>query len=232
MQVSPRLAGMAALLVALLFMIGFAGGGAVVSAQDATATPTVTLEATQEPTQESTALPTQETGASQAGQGITLDWANIPMCVQAAATAEATSEATAEATPAQPVETPVATLDPATTPFLGVLVGPVAECGAQVLDIFADSPAETVGLAIDDVIVAIDNTLLADYVATLGQSDLFNSITTEALFRLIRSYLPGDVVTLTVQRDSVNMQFVVTLDALPEALSGQGTPEATATPSS
>lgn len=244
MRRSAKAGGLAALLVALLFVVGFAGGAAVVGAQDATATATSTPEATQAPTQAYTAQPTQQTGAGQAGQGITLDWTNIPLCVQAAATAEATAEATADmagqataeataaATQAVVVETPVATLDPATTPFLGVLVSPVADCGVQVLDIFAASPAETVNLALDDVIVAVDNTLLADYVATLGQSELFNSTTTEAFFRLIRTHLPGDVITLTVQRDSANIQFVVTLGSLPEALTGQGTPAATATPSS
>ncbi|MCC7208130.1 MAG: PDZ domain-containing protein [Anaerolineae bacterium] len=281
MRVSTKAGTFAALLVALLFAIGFAGSGGVVTAQDATATPTG--EATQAPTLDATAQATQDSNAGQTGQtgqgqAQPLDWMNIPMCVQVAATAEATADllgqatqdaanagdqatvqattdatadATAAATEQQGPGEPTATLDPATTPYLGILAGPVSNCGVQVLDVFVGSPAEDADVQVDDVIVAVDNTLLADHVTTLrtdqgqtgqgdqdqtGQADEFNSTVTEALFDLIRSRLPGDVVTLTVQRNSTNMQIVVTLGSLPPELSGQGTPaatlEVTATPSS
>ncbi len=121
---------------------------------------------------------------------------------------------------------------------------------------FVGSPAEDAQLQVDDVIVAVDNALLADHVSTLqanpdqagqgdqgqtgqGQGGEFNSTVTEAFFSLIRSRLPGDVVTLTVQRNSTNTQIVVTLGSLPPELTGQGTPagtldatQVTATPSS
>lgn len=266
-------------------MLTLAGSTASGAPAQTTATPMPTEaptdEATQAATQEQTDQSQQQDQGQQGQQGQALDWQNIPLCLDVIATPDAAqgttqdqaagqgTEATAAATQEQGQQaqaaqaTATATLDPMTTPFLGVLVGPVADCGVRVVDVFVGSPAETAQLLVDDVIVAVDNMLLLDQanalfpgmnlgaqtqgsagqaMATqdaeataaatqdqgqqtdaqtrLGQFSGFNAAPTAAFFNLIRARMPGDTVTLIVQRNLVNQQITVTLGALPEGFAG------------
>lgn len=80
----------------------------------------------------------------------------------AASTAESTAEATPEGTNAPTI---AADFQPG---YLGVRGEDVANCGTKVLEVVADSPAAKAGIAVDDVIVAVDNLPLGGVDALRG----------------------------------------------------------------
>ena len=94
---------------------------------------------------------------------------------------------------------------------LGVSVGVVAgagrpslesEDGAQIQEVNAGSTAENAGITTGDVITKVDDHLITD---------------ADSLVATIRSYRPGDKVTVTYVRDGETKTAELTLDSDSEA---------------
>jgi predicted metalloprotease with PDZ domain len=122
---------------------------------------------------------------------------------ESAATAEASTAATSAATP---------NANPA---YLGVTAEQVDSCGVRVVEVKVNSPASQGGLQADDVIVALDGQATPDI---------------NLLRDWIRAHVPGDKVTLTVQRNSQQVDVVVTLGAVPADTTGTVESGGAATP--
>lgn len=92
-------------------------------------------------------------------------------------------------------------------PFIGIQFEPV-EGGMKVVQVLADSPAETAGLLVDDVITAVNGTAIGD----------------GALRDTIGNLAAGDVVELSVTRGEESLTLSVTLDERPlrEIVRGHG----------
>ena len=85
----------------------------------------------------------------------------------------------------------------AKTPMLGIKLDMQFEGpGAKVVDVSAGGAAEAAGLRVDDVIRRVNDKRVAD------PTDLIVTV---------RSYAPGDTVTLTVDRDGEKVQVPLTL---------------------
>ena len=85
----------------------------------------------------------------------------------------------------------------AKTPMLGIKLDMQFEGpGAKVVDVSAGGAAEAAGLRVDDVIRRVDDKRVAD------PTDLIVTV---------RSYAPGDTITLTVDRDGEKVQLPLTL---------------------
>jgi putative serine protease PepD len=104
-----------------------------------------------------------------------------------------------------PIEQVVTTADQilrtgkAQYPVIGakVLTGGDQDGGGAVIDsVLADTPADKAGLEKGDVVTAVDDQAISD-----GQS----------LIVQIRTHLPGDTITLTVERDGNERQVEITL---------------------
>ena len=77
----------------------------------------------------------------------------------------------------------------------------MGQAGAVVLEVQADSPAEAAGLQADDLIVAVDDELLDEMGDLAGR---------------IAEYVPGDRITLSLERDGEVMDLSVTLAQAPD----------------
>lgn len=97
-------------------------------------------------------------------------------------------------------------------PYLGIAFEPDGLSGVIVTDVAPDSPAEAAELAVDDVIVTMDDM----------------PITAANLSDMVREYAVGDDVTLGMLRDGEPMRLTLTLAAAPEAAPE---PEAVVVPS-
>lgn len=78
--------------------------------------------------------------------------------------------------------------------------------GIQVVGVIADSPAESAGLKVDDVIVAWDGEAIT---------------TDDDLIDAVQSSAAGTTVTLTIQRDDNEIEVEVTLGTNPDGQSDQ-----------
>src|SRR5262249_28809398 len=99
--------------------------------------------------------------------------------------------------------TQAATVNP-NPAYLGVRAEPVDSCGTKIIEVLSQSPAEKAQLQADDVIVAFNGTPEPD-IALLRDA--------------VQNSKPGDVVTLTIQRNVqgnlTQMDVKVTLIAKP-----------------
>jgi S1-C subfamily serine protease len=125
-------------------------------------------------------------------------------------TEEPTTDATAEATTESSTEadaTAEATTEAAARPYLGVRFGPNEDGdGVVIAEVVVDSPAEAAGLQAGDVVTAVNG-------EELGNGSLADSV--EAL-------QPGDVLTLTIERDGESQDIDVTLGTAPETFANRG----------
>jgi serine protease Do len=82
---------------------------------------------------------------------------------------------------------------PAKSGLLGVMLADgEGGAGAKVMQVVPDSPAEKVGIHVDDVIARVNDKAIDSR---------------EALISIIRSYMPGQEVNLTVKRGDKELQF-------------------------
>jgi len=84
--------------------------------------------------------------------------------------------------------------------FLGVRAEQVDSCGVRIVEVVANSPAAQAQLQADDVIVALD---------TVASPDI------SGLRLGIEAHVPGDTITLTIQRSGAQMDVKVTLGVKP-----------------
>lgn len=92
-----------------------------------------------------------------------------------------------------------ATDTPAQAPFLGITFE-ASDDGVRVTAIVPDSPAESVGLAVGDVITAIDD----------------EPVTADNIAERIAGFAVGDEIALTVTRGDETLSLAVTLGAFPD----------------
>ena len=97
------------------------------------------------------------------------------------------------------------------TPWLGVGIED-ADNGAVITQVIPGSPADEAGLSTGDVITAVDETEIDS---------------AQTLIDTIQSYAPGDVVTLTVERDGESLDVTVTLGERPEVITTERIPSDT-----
>ncbi len=98
-------------------------------------------------------------------------------------------------------------------PWLGVIIddldpGDLEDLGLEningvyILGVFNDSPAEASGLAMGDIIISVDGTMIRD------KSDLTSY--------LAENNSPGDTITIIILRDDTTIEITVELDSRPE----------------
>jgi S1-C subfamily serine protease len=83
--------------------------------------------------------------------------------------------------------------------WLGVQVEKT-EAGIVILEVIPDSPAEGVGLLVDDVIVTVND----EDITEIG-----------SLQRIIRSFSPGDGIVLGIEREGASQDIEITLGEMP-----------------
>ena len=89
------------------------------------------------------------------------------------------------------------------TPIVGVQLNMTFEGpGAKVAEVTAGGPAAAAGLEVDDIVMTVNGSLIAD---------------PTSLIVTVRSFAPGDTVELTVTRDGQTLTVPVTLEASKQA---------------
>ena len=89
------------------------------------------------------------------------------------------------------------------TPIVGVQLNMTFEGpGAKVAEVTAGGPAAAAGLKVDDIVMTVNGSLIAD---------------PTSLIVTVRSFAPGDTVELTVTRDGQTLTVPVTLEASKQA---------------
>ena len=122
----------------------------------------------------------------------------FPPCPGPMSTGEAGMMATmAAATPDMGMMAATANPNPG---YLGIRAEQVDDCGSLVIEVVPDSPASKVDIQADDVIVAVDG------MATPSIN---------ALRTTVQMHMPGDMITLTLQRKGQQMDVQVTLGTAP-----------------
>lgn len=96
-------------------------------------------------------------------------------------------------TPAPEIPTPK--VPPTDRPYLGIRYIMQAR-GAEIAEVFPDSPAEKAGLQVGDIILEVDGQQVRP---------------SRPLAHILLSYRPGDRVVLTVEREREEMEIPVTL---------------------
>jgi putative serine protease PepD len=74
--------------------------------------------------------------------------------------------------------------------------------GAKVAEVTDGGPAAAAGLKVDDIVMTVNGSLIAD---------------PTSLIVTVRSFAPGDTVELTVTRDGQTLTVPVTLEASKQA---------------
>jgi S1-C subfamily serine protease len=122
----------------------------------------------------------------------------------AAQTEEPTEEPTTEATTEAPADT---SADATARPYLGVRFGPNENGdGVVIAEVVVDSPAAEAGLQAGDVVTAVNG-------EAIGGGNLADSVGT---------FQPGDVLTLTIDRDGESQDVDVTLGTAPDTFGRRG----------
>lgn len=203
-------------LIALLLMAALALPADTIKAQgtqepsaEATTEPTgePTAAATSEPATEATSEPTAEAAVTRyppcpGGVYPTLT-ASPSATPNTGSTSEATAAATAESTADATAFAPG---------FLGIAATTVAErCGAQVIEITPDSPAERGGLQLNDIIVAVNGNLTPER---------------DILREYVLRSAPGAEVELVVKRGDAEVVLTVVLGSRPEETPATAEPTA------
>jgi S1-C subfamily serine protease len=126
----------------------------------------------------------------------------------AAQTADPTEEPTAGATAETPTDNNAEIApDASSRPYLGVRFGPNDEGdGVVIAEVVVDSPADQAGLQAGDIVTAVNG-------EELGSDDFGASV---------GSFEPGDVITMTIERDGESQDVEVTLGTAPETFGRRG----------
>jgi membrane-associated protease RseP (regulator of RpoE activity) len=117
---------------------------------------------------------------------------------------------------------------PGGVPFLGVAASAIDTCGIRIVSVLANSPADKAGLQAGDAIVAINGTSISSILS--GGAATGSSATTAATGTVTpnpvqpfftyfeTTFQPGQTITLTIQRDTVQFDMRVTLGTVPPGL--------------